>query len=410
MDRMKKILAVLIALGLHGAHTAAVAAFPAPPAPLGFTQDSREDKYYESGTSAVNERRWDRAVEAFNDAVKAGGRRVDGALYWKAYAENKQGQRAEALATLGELRKRFPGSRWLSEAKALEVEIRQASGQTGTPERESDEDLKLLALNALINTDAEVAVPILEKLLLGDQSPKLKERALFVLTQSNSSRAREVLAQFARESSNPDLQKKALTYLGIYGSAENRQLLAEIYGSSSDPEVKRTILQSFRASGDRERMLAAAKEESSPELRGDVIEQLGGMGARTELWKLYQAENSLEVKERIVRAMFIAADAERLIELARTEEEPKLRQAAIYNLGIMGTGRAGATLASLYETEQDTAVRKAVIQGLFFQGNGAALVALAKKETDPDLKKEIVARLLMMNSKVATEYLMEVLK
>ena len=315
MDWTKKTLAVLIALGLHAAHSAGAeaalfSAHPAWAAPLDFAQDSREDKFYESGTSALNERRWDQAVEAFSQAVKAGGRRADGALYWKAYAENKQGQRAEALTTLGELMKRFPGSRWLNEAKVLEVEIRQASGQTVTPEHESDEELKLIALNALINTDAERAVPMLEKLLQGNQSPKLKERALFVLTQSNSPRAREVLAQFARGVPS-DLQKKALRYLGIYGTKENRHLLAEIYGSSSDQEVKRTILHSFMVSGDRERLLAAAKGEASPELRGDAIQQLGVMGARTELRELYQTENSVEVKERILRAMFIGGDAER---------------------------------------------------------------------------------------------------
>lgn len=37
---------------------------------------------------------------------------ADGALYWKAYAENKVGQRADALSTLVELQKSYPKSRW----------------------------------------------------------------------------------------------------------------------------------------------------------------------------------------------------------------------------------------------------------------------------------------------------------
>jgi hypothetical protein len=38
---------------------------------------------------------------------------ADGALYWKAYAENKMGQRADALSTLVELQKSYPKSRCL---------------------------------------------------------------------------------------------------------------------------------------------------------------------------------------------------------------------------------------------------------------------------------------------------------
>ena len=60
------------------------------------------------------------------------------------------------------------------------------------------EELKLLALQGLQHSDPEQAVPMIEKILQGPQSPRLKQRALFVLAQSNAPRAREVLANFAR--------------------------------------------------------------------------------------------------------------------------------------------------------------------------------------------------------------------
>ena len=50
-----------------------------------------------------------------------------------------------------------------------------------------------MALNGLLNSDPEKALPILEKLLQGPASPKLRERAVFVLAQSNSPKAREIL-------------------------------------------------------------------------------------------------------------------------------------------------------------------------------------------------------------------------
>ena len=77
----------------------------------------------------------------------------------------------------------------------------------------------------------------------------------------------------------------------------------------------------------------------------------------------------------------------------------------------MGHERTGATLVEIYGADRDPAVRKAVIEGLFLQNHADALVALARKESDPDLKRRIVEKLsLMQGSKVAMDYLMELLK
>jgi len=51
-----------------------------------------------------------------------------------------------------------------------------------------------------------------------------------------------------------------------------------------------------------------------------------------------------------------------------------------------------------------------VLNAYFLQGNAAALVAIAKSEKDPELKKTAVAKLSLMHSKEATDYLMELLQ
>ena len=48
-------------------------------------------------------------------------------------------------------------------------------------------------------------------------------------------------------------------------------------------------------------------------------------------------------------------------------------------------------------------------QGLFVQDNAKALISLARKETDLSMKKAIVSKLSLMDSKEAREYLMEIL-
>jgi tetratricopeptide (TPR) repeat protein len=372
--------------------------------------DDRADDLYDEGRDAIEEGKYDRAVDRFNKLIELKTNRTDAALYWKAYSLAKLGQRAEALNTLADLQKRFADSRWSKDAKSLEVEVRQASGQTVSPASQDDDDMKLMALRGIMSSDPEQAFPILEKMLSGTNSPKVKDRALFVLSQSRGARARDIIAAVAKGNSNPDLQLKAIRYLGIMNGTENRQLLADVYKSSPDPAVKRAILRSFMVAGDRERLLAVAKSETSPELRGEAIQQLGVMHAGAELNDLYQTESSADVKKRILQAMFISGQSDKLIELAKSEKDPELRRTAIHNLGLMRNADTTGALTAIYASDTSTDVRKAVVSALFIQNNAKALVDLARAEKNLDMKKEIVSKLSLMKSKEATDYMLELLK
>ena len=227
-------------------------------------------------------------------------------------------------------------------------------------------------------------MPLLEKILQGNQSPRLKERALFVLAQSDSSRAQQVLADVAKGNSNPDLQRKAIQYLGMHGSAANRQLLTDIYGSvvrrgrqASDPALVHAC------AGDKQRVLAAATSEKSPELRSEAVRQLGMMGARDELWQLYQKESSVEVQQQMLQGMMMSGDVAHLTEVANSEANMDLRRRAMKQLGMAGGGRSGDTLVNIYNRQSDAGVKRAAIDGLFISGNANALVTLARKETRP---------------------------
>ncbi len=369
----------------------------------------REAELYEGGYSALGDGRWERAVDRFNRVIELKGERADRATYWKGYAQYKLGQHAEALATLAELSRAYPKSRYLADAKALEVEVRQRAGQPPRPESEQDEELKLLALRAVQHSDPEQAVPMLERFLKSNESPRLKDRALFVLAQSESTRARQVLISVAKGEHNPDLQMRALQYLGYSRSAENRTVLSDIYKTSTDADVKRRILRSFMTRGDRDWLLEIARAESSPALRAEAVRQLGVMKAGDALWELYQKEANTEVKKQILRALFTGGDVARLIELARTEQTPELRRTAVRNLGMMSSEKTGAAITAIYESDADVDTRKAALEALFIQRNDVGLVAIARKEQNPALKKAIVERLSTMKSKVALDYLMEIL-
>ena len=210
--------------------------------PPTFTLSSDQvEALYDQARQFIELSQFDRAVTEFDRLIDWKSPRTDAAMYWKAYSLSKMTDQGAALETLAALEKQFKTSRWIKDAKALEVEIRQASGQAVTPDLQNDEELKLLALRGLMQSDPERTLPIIEQMLGATNTPRVKDRALFVLSQSRSSRAREVIGNVAKGTSNPDLQLKAIRYLGIMGGSETRDLLADVYRTSSDIAVKRAI-------------------------------------------------------------------------------------------------------------------------------------------------------------------------
>ena len=375
-------------------------------------QQSRDrfENFYQQGQSAIERAQWQQAIERFTVLVDSKAPRADAALYWRAYSLDKLNRQPEALTSVAELLKGYPSSRWLADARALEIQVRQRAGQPVSPEVQADEELKLFAIQGLQHQDPEQAIPMLEKLLQGTSSPRMKERVLFVLAQSNAARARQVMTTVARGGSNPDLQMKAIQYIGMQGSQPNRQLLGEIYTSSTDVDVKRQILRAYMMAGDRERVLAAATSEKSPQLRAEAMRQLGMMGAGDEVWQLYQKETDAQVRGQIIQGLFMAGDSTHLLEVANNDASPDLRRRAIQHLGMMGRERTGDAILNIYNRQTDVGVKEAAIDALFIQQNAETLVALARKETDRDLKRRIVAKLALMPSPVARDYMLELLK
>ena len=370
---------------------------------------NKEEELYDDATESLDDHEWRHAASLFRKVADMHMAHADAALYWLAYANGKMGARSEALSTLLQLQKSYPKSKWLEDGKTLEVEIRQSAGQQIEPDHVDDEDVKLMAISGLMNSDPERAIPILENILAGHQPVKLKERALFVLSQSSSQRALDIVVRTAK-SGPPDLRERAVRFLGIMGGDRNRAVLTDIYNSTNDISVKKSVLRSYMIAGDRTRLLALAKGESNAELRADAVLQLGVIGARNELTELYNTEPSIEVRKKILQAMFIGGNSAKLAEIARNEKVLELKVTAIRNLGLLGGGRSGDLLLTLYNTDTRPEVRKGVIEALFIQSNSRTLISLARAEKDPETKREIIQKLSLMRSKEATDYLLEFLK
>jgi HEAT repeat protein len=66
-------------------------------------------------------------------------------------------------------------------------------------------------------------------------------------------------------------------------------------------------------------------------------------------------------------------------------------------------------LSDIYVASKDRDVKGRVVDALFIQGDARALVDMARKESDPDMRKRIVQRLSRMKAKEAKDYMLEII-
>jgi len=370
-----------------------------------------EDGLYNAGMSALTSRRYDQAITRFDQCVARKGAHADGALYWKAYSQYRLGQGSEASVTLAELRKSYAQSPYLEDARILDADVKKNAAPDA-----NDDDLKLLAIAALQNSDPARAIPLLQNVLKAANSLQIKKKALFVLAQNDSAQAHQILLSYAKGAGNPDLQAEAIRYLVARKGQTTTSELMDIYKGTHDDNVRRAVLDALLSTGDRVSVLTLASSSSNSPvaIRRQAISGLGNSSLATpqDLMSLYAQETDKELRMTIVRALSNMGAVDQVSQIIKTEKDPAVRQQAIRSLGNMKVDRTGQSLVDLYGTEQDKDVRKTIISSLANQNNADALVGIAKKETDKELKVEIVKKLvdLAPKSKTAQDYLVEFIK
>src|ERR1700722_2005529 len=389
-------------------------ALPAPPALWADDNaagQSKEEALYSEGTRAINDAHWSQAEQIFRNVASQHGARAEAALYWEAYAENKQGNASRALEICAQLRHAYPQGNWVKECSALEIEIHGKSDDPVTPQAEQDEELKLLALNSLMQQDEAHALPIIQQILNSDKPEKLKDRALFVLAQDQSPQAQTLLGQVANDERNPVLQRKAIQMLAVSRGKQAAETLANIYRQTKNEEVKNAILHTYLIIGTPDPLVEAARHESDPELVRTAVHTLGAMGATSQLLSLYHDNSNPEVKAEVISGLIPAGPkgADALSSIAASEQDPELRRKAIRNLGIAGGMSAAPALVAIYRKNPDLETKRAVAQALFLAGDSHDLVELARAEKDPAVKQSLVQQLSIMHNKEATDYMIEIL-
>jgi hypothetical protein len=115
------------------------------------------------------------------------------------------------------------------------------------------------------------------------------------------------------------------------------------------------------------------------------------------------------VKSAIIDSLSNTRAWDSLLNIAKTEKDANLRNRAIRTIA----NNRSATIEGLLEMYPtvDMSAKTAIVDGLRDRRDAKTMVDLARKESDPQMKRKIVERLGdMRENKDAMDYMMEILK
>jgi tetratricopeptide (TPR) repeat protein len=287
------LLLLFAAAPLHGM------VFEPAPLPAAAANDNSP---YAAGTRAMNEHRWPDAIRAFDKMIAAKEKRSDAALYWKAYSLNKLQRHSDSTAICNSLHAQYPDSPWNKDCDFLSLsnpdiniklndKITQSMNIHVNPDVHIDPivipninvdiknnpDIKILALNSMLNQDPAKAIPVLRDILNGDQPIGVKKHAIFVLAQSKSPEAQAMLHDAVTGKMDPQLQRQAIMMMALFQGRRDDGTLAEVYRTTSDRQLKKSIISAFFITQDAPRLVDLARSEKDMDLKRTIVSQLAVM-------------------------------------------------------------------------------------------------------------------------------------
>ncbi len=356
---------------------------------------------YDEGQKALREQNWTEAADQFKQAIKTDKDNADASMYWRAHALYKAGRKNEAERQVRSLERKYPDSRWVKEARVLQIEHEGSAPVLAgaTDESGMDEELRMFALAQLMDRDPERALPLVLDMIQNTDSDSVRRDTLFMLGMSEDPRAQQAIAQIARDSKDPDLQVEAIHMLGIASKQPSLALLTDLYRESDSVQVKEAVIQAYIVGDESESLVDLLKSEQNPELQTEIIHAMGVMDATDDLRGLYPTLASQETRVAALEALSIAGDSQTLREVLNTETDPELRKAAIHGIAMDDGKDAAALLQSIYDNAASVEEKREVLEALVMIDEAEDLaLKIVRTETDPELRRNAIHMLGVMEA------------
>ncbi|MBL8960084.1 MAG: HEAT repeat domain-containing protein [Gemmatimonadetes bacterium] len=411
--------------------------------------DQAADSLYRMGRRALDRGDYRRAAELFMQ-VRARDRKAaiaGDALYWHAFASARLGSTTglqTALSSLDALATEFPRA-VNRDARALRVrvcgalasqgnegcarEIREVAGASGGSGSSSggsgsasggtrpratsqeqgcpddDDDERVEALNALLQMDADAALPILEKTLARRDrcSAALRRKAIFLVSQKREARAADILMNSLRSDPDGEVREQAVFWLGQLRDDRAVTMLEEILKTEKDEDVldKAVFALSQHRSPRAAAMLRdlAQRDNAPKQQREQAIFWLGQQKSAenaTLLIGLFARVNDEELKDKIIFSLSQVrspATDKWMMDLATNEKEDvEIRKKALFWAG-QNKAVSIEALGQMYDRVTDREMREQVIFVLAQRRDAGAvdkLIDIARTDKDREMRKRAI--------------------
>ena len=402
-------------------------------------QGEPADSLYTRARQAMNRRNYTQAADLFKAVTDRYPKSsvAPSAMYFRAFSLFQLGsvdRMRESRDVLSALTRNYPNAD-LADAKSLRTRVCGELAQRGDSECareiaesadetekastrssstrgssqgracfESDDDERVMALNALLQMDADRALPILKKVLerRDECAYVLRRKAVFLVSQKGGSEAADILMQAAKNDPDAETREQAVFWLGQTGSDRAVTLLEDILKNSDSKVTKDKAL--FALSQHRSpragQILRDFAERSSEdeELREQAIFWLGQKGGSENadyLKALYSRVKSDQLKQKIIFSLSQQrGNGDWVMNIALDPKESiEMRKQALFWAGQSG-GASTESFAQLYDKMTEHEIKNQLIFVFSQRGRDPKavdkLMDIAKNEKDKELKSQAV--------------------
>ncbi|HEU5184423.1 MAG TPA: HEAT repeat domain-containing protein [Gemmatimonadaceae bacterium] len=412
-----------------------------PPAP--WADADPADSLYRLGREAINRSDFRRAASLFAQISEKYPRSeyAPDAPYWRAFALYKAGRDddlREALSVLETQQRRFPRASTIADGRELAVRIRGMLAQRGDvksaeavtraasqPCNRNDEDneIRAAAMNALLQMDAESALPIIRQVLQkrDECSVELREKAVFLLSQEESSETETLLLDVLHNDPARSVREQAVFWLGHVHSERAAAALEEIATSSPDMELREKAIhalheqESPRADAVLRRLAESAQTPES--VREKAIFWIGQRESRDNadfLRSLFSKTREEEVRKNIMFSLSQMrgfGNDRWLLGIALDESNSsEIRGHAVWTAGEAGI--AGNELVTVYDRMSDPEVKEKLIWVMSESRDRAAtdkVIEIARKDPNREMRKKALFWLGQKNDPRVKQILIDIL-
>lgn len=433
------------------------------------------DSLYRAAREALNRGDYKRAAAMFRDVERKypQSQYVADAMYYQAFALSRTGNERDlrtALDVLKDQQRRFPDAPSGTDAGTLAVRIQGVlahrgdpdamkqlidaagagsgsgtgagagtggatagagagrggrAGSRGCPSEDDDDDIRMAALNALLQMDSERAIPILKQVLArrDECSVALRRKAVFLVAQKQSDESATILLDAARNDPDVEVRRQAVFWLSEVHSDRALNALDSILNGSKDEEVQEKALfalSNTNTARGTEVLRAYAQSNAPEELRAKAVFWLGQSSRRSSdntafLESLFDKTNSEEIQNAVIQAMSEAPGDEgarwMLSVVQNTKQPVETRKKALFWAGQRRSIDIN-TLLGLYPKLDDQELKEHFIFVLSERREAAAtdkLIEIAKSDKDVEMRKKALFWLAQKNDPRAKQLLMEVI-